>query len=154
MTDAELMGAALDQAALGLDAGELPIGSVVAGDGVIVARTFWQSRNGLLAHPELLALQGANRRGVTLYTTLEPCLLCMAAAMFTFAEQVVFALESPTDGGTAVGDVWNPAAGSVSPYRLPAVTSGVRRDESAQLVREFLEREPESPFAPWARTLV
>jgi tRNA(adenine34) deaminase len=148
------MGAALEHAALGLDAGELPIGSVVAADGGIVARSYWHSREGLLAHPELVALQEANRRGVTLVTTLEPCLLCMAAAMFGFAERVVFALESPTDGGTTIGDVWNPAARSVAPYRFPAVEAGVRREESAALVREYLRRKPESPFARWAETLV
>jgi tRNA(adenine34) deaminase len=153
LSDEELMGAALEQAALGLDAGELPIGSVVVEDGEIVARAFWHSRNGLLGHPELLTLQEANRRDVALVTTLEPCLLCMAAAMFSFAERVVFALESPTDGGTTIGKVWNPAVGAVSPYRLPAVVSGVRRDESAELIRKFLRREPEPPLAGWARTL-
>ena len=148
------MGAALEQAALGLEAGELPIGSVVAADGEIVARAFWHSGDGLLTHPELMALQEANRRDVTLVTTLEPCLLCMAAAMFAFAERVVFALESPTDGGTSIGQVWNPAAGSVTPYRLPEVSGGVRRDESVALIREFLARGPAAPFARWAQTLV
>ena len=148
------MDAALAQAALGLDEGELPIGSVVVADGEIVARSYWQSGDGLLAHPELVALEQANRRDVTLVTTLEPCLLCMAAAMFAFAERVVFALESPTDGGTAIGDVWNPAAGSVAPYRFPAVERGVRREESVELVREFLRREPASLFARWAETLI
>jgi tRNA(adenine34) deaminase len=148
------MGAALEQAALGLEAGEVPIGAVVAADGEILARSHWDSRDGLLAHPELVALQQANRRGVTLVTTLEPCLLCMAAAMFAFADRVVFALESRTDGGTAIGDVWNPAAGSVAPYRLPSVEGGVRRDESLELVCEFLRREPASRFARWAETLI
>jgi tRNA(adenine34) deaminase len=148
------MGAALEQAALGLEAGDMPIGSVVAADGEIVARAHWRAADGLLSHPELIALQRANRRGVTLATTLEPCLLCMAAAMFQFADRVVYALESPTDGGTRVGEVWDPAAGSVSPYRLPEVEAGVRRDESSELMREFLARFPESPFAPWAQTLV
>jgi tRNA(adenine34) deaminase len=147
------MGAALEQAALGLEAGELPIGAVAAAGGEIVARSYWRSRDGLLAHPELLALQQANCRGLALVTTLEPCLLCMAAAMFAFAERVVFALESPTDGGTTIGDVWNPADGSVAPYRFPAVEGGVRREESVELVREFLRREPTSRFAPWAETL-
>jgi tRNA(adenine34) deaminase len=148
------MGAALEEAALGLEAGEVPIGAVVVADGEIVARSHWRASDGLLAHPELVALQQANRRAVTLVTTLEPCLLCMAAAMFQFAERVVYALESPTDGGTRIGDVWDPAAGSVAPYRFPAVEPRVRVEESALLVREFLERFPGSPFARWAATLV
>jgi tRNA(adenine34) deaminase len=148
------MGAALEQAALGLEAGELPIGCVVFADGEVLARSHWRAADGLLAHPELVALQRANRRGLTLVTTLEPCLLCMAAAMFQFADRVVYALESRTDGGTRIGDVWNPATGSVAPYRFPAVEEDVRRDESARLVREFLARFPESRFAPWAQMLV
>ena len=148
------MGAALEQAAHGLEEGELPIGAVVAADGEIVARAYWRARDGLLAHPELVALQRANRRSVTLVTTLEPCLLCMAAAMFAFAERVVFALESQADGGTSIGDTWNPAADSVAPYGRPTVESGVRRDESQALVRQFLDRYPGSPFARWAQTLV
>lgn len=148
------MRAALEQAALGLEAGEMPIGSVVAAEGEIIAGGYWQAAEGLLAHPELVALQQANRRGVTLVTTLEPCLLCMAAAMFQFADRVVYALESPTDGGTRIGEVWNPAAGSVSPYRFPGVEAGVRRDESRALMQEFLARFPDSPFARWAETLV
>jgi tRNA(adenine34) deaminase len=148
------MGAALEQAALCLEAGDMPIGSVVAADGEILARTHWRAADGLLTHPELVALQRVNRRGVTLVTTLEPCLLCMAAAMFQFADRVVYALESPTDGGTRIGEVWDPAAGSVSPYRFPEVEADVRRDESSELMREFLARFPESRFAPWAQTLV
>lgn len=154
LSSSDLMGTALEQAALGLEAGELPIGCVVAAGGEIVARAHWRAADGLLAHPELLALQQANRRDVTLVTTLEPCLLCTAAAMFQFAERIVYALESPTDGGTQIGDVWDPAAGSVAPYRIPAVEPGVRREESRRLVREFLWRFPESPFARWAGTLV
>jgi tRNA(adenine34) deaminase len=148
------MDAALEQAALGLDDGELPIGAIAAADGEIVARAYWQSRDGLLAHPELIVLQQANRRDVTLVTTLEPCLLCMSAAMFAFAERIVFALESPADGGTSILDVWDPAAGAVAPYGRPKVVGGVRRNESAELVREFLERNAGSPFARWAATLV
>jgi tRNA(adenine34) deaminase len=154
VTDAELMGAAFEQAELGLKAGELPIGSVVASEGKIVSRAFWRLEDGLLAHPELVALQAANRRDVTLVTTLEPCLLCMAAAMFAFARRIVYALESPTDGGTRIGDVWNPATGSVAPYRFPHVVGGVERERSRQLVASFLERDRDGPLARWAETLV
>ena len=148
------MGAALEEAALGLEAGDMPIGAVVAGDGDIVARAHWRASDGLLAHPELVALQQAERRHVRLVTTLEPCLLCMAGAMFAFADSVVFALESPTDGGTSIDDVWNPAKGSITPYRVPEVERGVRRNESLQLMRTFVERHPAAPFARWAETLL
>jgi tRNA(adenine34) deaminase len=150
MGDAALMDAALEQAALGLAAGEVPIGAVAVADGEIVARAFWRLNSGLLAHPELRTLQQANRRRLSLYTTLEPCLLCMAAAMFSFCERVVYALESPTDGGTTIGHVWDPGAGSVRPYDFPTVLSGVRREESSDLVREYLRLNPN---ARWARTL-
>lgn len=98
------MGAALEQAARGLDAGELPIGAVIALDGEILARAFWRL-DGLVAHPELLVLREADRspdvngrQDLALYTALEPCLLCMSAAMFSWCGRIVYALESSTDG--------------------------------------------------------
>jgi tRNA(adenine34) deaminase len=155
------MSAALEQAARGLAAGELPIGSVVALDGKILARAFWRLNDGLLAHPELLVLRDADRSAdvggrraeLALYTTLEPCLLCMAAAMFSWCGRVVYALESPTDGGTTIGERWDPG-GAEAPYRFPEVIGGVSRDESVELVREYLRRAPASPLSTWARTLV
>jgi hypothetical protein len=64
------------------------------------------------------------------------------------------ALESATDGGTQIRNVWDPAAGSVSSYGFPAIERWVRRDESRELVREFLARFPRSAFWRWGRTLV
>jgi tRNA(adenine34) deaminase len=157
------MDAAVAQAELGLAAGELPIGAVLTLDGAVVARAFWRyQRNELLAHPELLVLVEAERnhdlsglrRDLTLYTTLEPCLMCMAAAMFSFCGRVVFALESQTDGASRIAETWNPAAGSEAPYAVPEVTGGLRRAEAAELVRTFLARQPDGPMARWARTLV
>jgi tRNA(adenine34) deaminase len=156
-----LMSAALDQAARGLDAGELPIGAVVALDGEILAQAFWRLNGALLAHPELLVLIEADRSpdvagrraDLALYTTLEPCLLCMSAAMFSWCGRVVFALESPTDGGTAIGERWDPG-GESAPYRFPDVIGGVRREDSLELVRRYVRRAPPSPLATWARTLV
>jgi tRNA(adenine34) deaminase len=159
--DVALMDAALEQATFGLEAGELPIGSIAVFEDEIVARAFWRRAGGRLAHPELLVLMdadhslelGSRRRSLSLYTSLEPCLLCMAAAMFSLCGRVVFALESPTDGGTRIGDVWDPGAGSEAPYRFPSIVGGVRRAESAELVREFLRRLPDGPLTSWARTL-
>ena len=156
-----VMSAALDEAARGLDAGELPIGAVVTLGGEILARAFWRLNDGLLAHPELLVLIEADRSpdvagrraDLALYTTLEPCLLCMSAAMFSWCGRVVFALESPSDGGTAISGQWDPG-GESAPYRFPDVIGGVRREDSVELVREYVRRASPSPLAAWARTLV
>jgi hypothetical protein len=56
-----LMSAALEQATRGLDAGEVPIGAVVALEGEILAAAFWRLEDGLLAHPELLVLLEGDR---------------------------------------------------------------------------------------------
>jgi tRNA(adenine34) deaminase len=156
-----LMCAALEQATRGLETGELPIGAVVALDGEILARAFWRLGDGLLAHPELLVLLDADRssdaagrrKDLSLYTTLEPCLLCMSAAMFSWCGRVVYALESRTDGGTAIREAWDPG-GDAAPYRFPKVTGGVRREDSVKLVGEYLRHAPPSPLTSWARTLL
>jgi len=82
MTDAEWMQAALAEARLAAEAGEVPIGAVVVRDGAMVAR----GHNRVLrdidptAHAEIVALRSAalalgNYRlnGCTLFVTLEPC---------------------------------------------------------------------------------
>jgi len=59
---------------------------------------------GVLRHPELVVLLEADlrvasrRRDAILYTTLEPCPMCMGAAMAFFVGTVVYALDSPLDG--------------------------------------------------------
>jgi tRNA(adenine34) deaminase len=85
--DERLMQEALVLAERGLAEDEQPIGAVVALDGRVVGSGFWRYRpDGLLDHAEIVALRDAEQDGrlggrraeTTLYTTLEPCLLCMA----------------------------------------------------------------------------
>jgi tRNA(adenine34) deaminase len=164
--DEAMMAEALSEAQRGLEAGALPIGAVVALRETVLTREHWRyDGRRLLEHPELLALRGAERDhdlrrqrgGVTLYTTLEPCLLCTGAAMTFLVGRVVFALESPSDGASSVAAAWEPALGHPAngvPYRVPETLAGVGRAESLALVRAYLEREGDSPFAEWARTLV
>jgi tRNA(adenine34) deaminase len=77
----------------------------------------------------------------------------MSAAMFSWCGRVIYALESRTDGGTEIGKVWDPG-GDAAPYRFPEVIGRVRREDSLELVREYIRRAPASPLAAWARTLV
>ena len=88
-TDDFYMGEALAAAREGLAAGEVPVGAVVVGEGgKILARAFNQpiALHDPTAHAEVLALRQAaalvgNYRlpGVSLYVTMEPCLMCVGA---------------------------------------------------------------------------
>src|SRR5215831_11152326 len=88
MSPEDLMGLALEQARLGLAAGEVPIGAVLVIDHEIVARGFNQPISACdpTAHAEVLVLREAARKignyrltGADVYVTVEPCLMCVGA---------------------------------------------------------------------------
>jgi tRNA(adenine34) deaminase len=87
---------------LGLEAeniGNLPIGAVIAIGGEIVGEgknTIWEPEIRLDRHAEMEALRSVSSelwdrsRSMTLYTTLEPCLMCMGAIMLHHVGKVIF----------------------------------------------------------------
>jgi tRNA(adenine34) deaminase len=101
------MRAALEQACLGLAAGEVPIGAVVVMNESIVARAYNQpiAASDPTAHAEVLALRAAaahvgNYRltGARVYVTVEPCLMCVGALVHARVEEVVFGAVEPRWG--------------------------------------------------------
>jgi tRNA(adenine34) deaminase len=161
--DEEFMAVALAEARKGLAANELPIGAAVALDGEVLAATHWRigEQPRLVDHAELVALRAAedarplgraDRGRSTLYTTLEPCLLCMGAAMSFLVGRIVYALEAPLDGASDVAEIWQPRLGHPRdgfPYGLPEISGGVGRAASVALFQEFISRNPK---AEWAKT--
>ena len=158
------MRQALALAQLGLDADEMPVGAVVTLGEEVVGSGHWQYRSdGLLDHAEIVALRAAERdprshgrRGkTTLYTSLEPCLLCMGGAMSFGVGRIVYALEAPFDGASTVTKQWQPALGFPPPgyqvFSNPDVVGGVCRDESLSLMRTYVERHS---GRAWLRALL
>jgi tRNA(adenine34) deaminase len=103
----DFMSAALEQAVLARDAGEVPIGAVVVLDNTIVGRGFNQPiRSGdPTAHAEIVALRDAAHRvgnyrltGATLYVTIEPCLMCVGALVHARIATLVFGAAEPRTG--------------------------------------------------------
>ena len=164
--DLDWMAEALAMAEHGLSAGELPIGAVVVAGGKVVGRAFTQERTQgrLLVHAELLALDQADRThavtrvGTVLYTTLEPCLMCLGAAAAAMVDRVVFALASPGDGAGDLARLWDDRrrADDIAHVRLPPVTGGVGADASRDLFRRFRDARPatDDPLAAWAESLL
>jgi cytosine/creatinine deaminase len=80
--DAGYMKLALEEAQTSYDEGGLPIGAVMVENGIVIARGHnHRVQDGdPTAHGEMDCLRRAGRRtrydGVTMYTTLSPCMMC------------------------------------------------------------------------------
>ncbi len=138
-----LMAAALDEARRAREAGEVPIGAVVAVDGAIVGRGFNQPIGSAdpTAHAEVMAIRDAARRvgnyrltGSTLAVTIEPCLMCVGAMVHARIGTLVFGAAEPRSGAIV---------STVRGGELPGhnhrfeIVSGAREAECRELMQEF-----------------
>jgi len=134
------MREALAAAQRGLLAGEAPVGACVVHDGRVVASAHTAVASGpdATAHAEILAVRAACRElrtpslaGCSLYVTVEPCAMCLAALHYAGIDRVWFgaglaAMQAAT--GREIG-------GPVPPGMT--VTGGLLADECVALLTEW-----------------
>jgi tRNA(adenine34) deaminase len=112
-------------------------------------------------HAELVALEQADRLGLPyeqrrrarLFTNLEPCLMCMGAAMSFFLGEIAYGLESPGDGAVNLVEAWDRNVDDLPGYQLPRITGGLLREESIRLFERYVSACPPGPMRDWAETL-
>jgi tRNA(adenine34) deaminase len=139
----DAMQAALAEARLAAEAGEVPIGAVMIDEDSVIARG--QNRvlrdNDPTAHAEIVAMRAAaaalrNYRltGCTLYVTLEPCAMCAGAMIHARLDRLVFAAPDPKAGacGSVVSVINHPRLN----HRM-WVEQGTGAEEAAELLRSF-----------------
>ena len=141
------MRMALDLAHEAESSGEVPVGAVVVMAGEVIGRGYNApiQRSDPTAHAEILALREAcaavaNYRleGATLYTTLEPCVMCAGALVAARIAKVVFGARDLRFGG--VRSKYRLADSEVLNHRLE-IDEGVLGAECAELMlRFFAER--------------
>ncbi len=87
--------------------GEVPVGAVLVHDDAIIGTGYNRSIQDAdaTAHAEIVALRDAGARvgnyrltGATLYVTLEPCLMCVGAAVQARVARLVFGAVDPKAG--------------------------------------------------------
>ena len=146
MDDDALMEVALAEASEGAEAGEVPVGAVVAVGDRIVARRH-NERESLIdptAHAELLALRDAAAEvgswrlaGATLVVTLEPCPMCAGAAWAARLDRVVWGAPNPDAG--ALGSLYHLGAAPRLNHEFE-LGHGVRAEECASLLADFFAK--------------
>ena len=142
------MGEALAEARNALARGERPIAAVAVVDEAMVARAHdrVQETNDPTAHAVVVALREAARKlgsarlgDATIFTTLEPCAMCVGALLESDVEALVYAVPNRVDG--AAGTVIQIAQHDALPRRI-RVVSGIRRDEAEELFVALPARAP------------
>lgn len=141
--DAQFMAEALEQARLGAQLGEVPVGAVLVRDGEVLGRGFNQpiASRDPSAHAEMVALRAAalavdNYRlpGSTLYVTLEPCSMCAGLIVHARVARLVFAASEPRAGvASSRGQFFQQ---DFLNHRV-LVEGGLLAEESAELLRGF-----------------
>jgi tRNA(adenine34) deaminase len=140
--DERCMQQALEQARAASQAGEVPIGAVVASEDRVLGAAFNQPiRAGdPTAHAEVLALRQAAKAvgnyrlpGATVYVTVEPCLMCAGALVNARVARVVYGVAEPK---------WGALRSLVRLDTLPLnhrpeVAEGLMADECRRLLVEF-----------------
>ena len=129
--------------------GEVPVGCVVVMDNHIIGRGHnrTESLKDPTAHAEIIALSAAattvgdwRLTGATVYSTLEPCLMCTGALVLARPDRVVFGATDPKFG--CLGSRYDVAADNRFNHRFQVVP-GVLADDAARLMREFFRQKRE-----------
>lgn len=138
------MDAALAEARLALDHGDVPIGAVVvdaAGAVIAVGHNERELHHDPTAHAEVVALRRAaealgswHLEGCTLVVTLEPCTMCAGAVVAARVGRLVFGAYDPKAG--AVASLWDVVRDPRLNHR-PEVVGGIAEPECAALLQDF-----------------
>ena len=146
MTDRDFMREAIHEAELAAEAGELPVGCVIARGGGILARAHneCEARGDATAHAELLAIRRASRAmkdwrltDCTLYVTLEPCPMCAGALVQARLGRLVYGAPNPGQG--CAGSLYRIPEDPAFPHFCPS-DGGVLQDECRALLEGFFPR--------------
>lgn len=142
------MEAALRQAQMAADSGEVPIGAVVVCRDRIVAtgHNMTETLGDPTAHAEMIALTaacdavgGKYLNDCTLYVTVEPCPMCAAALGWAQLGRLVYGASDPKRGYSQfrMTDADGNATAKTLLHPKTTVTSGILQEQCSQLVKDF-----------------
>ena len=145
-TDEHFMDQAIAESMFSLEKDLLPVGAVAVCNGEIVARAHKEG-NGASYHDHAeqnlvrdKLVDGCNiksLRGFTVYTTLEPCSICLGLMVGFRVMRIVYGIDDPYGGGVCLLDH------NVLPPRhkrdYPGITGGVRTGVIRHNFRHFFK---------------
>lgn len=141
MTDVEYMKIALEEGKKSLKCDDIPIGAVIVCDDKIIAKAYNQKEknNSVIGHAEIIAIKKANKKmknarldGMTIYTTKEPCLMCMGVILSARISKIVYGAKDSRFGTSHL------ASNNNFNHKCECV-GGVLENECSQLISHFFK---------------
>lgn len=145
-SDIGFMREALKEAQKAFRKNETPIGAVAVLNNQIIARAhnLRETQKNPLGHAEIILLQKLSRKlkcwrmnDLTLYVTLEPCLMCMGALIQARMGKLVFGALDPKGG--ACGSLYDFAQDFRLNHRIEVVPL-ILKEESSHLLSRFFKK--------------
>lgn len=141
------MDAALEEARLAAERGEVPVGAVIVHDGAIIARAGNRTRecNDPTAHAEIVAIREACEKlgserltGADLYVTLEPCAMCAGAISFARIRRLYFGASDEKGGAVTSGTRFYTLP---TCHHAPDVYPGIGEADAAEMLKSFFKKQ-------------
>lgn len=141
--DIKYMELAYKEALKALAIDEVPVGAVLVQDGRVIAKAhnLRETKQLVTAHAETLVIERACKKlkswrleGCTLYTTLEPCIMCSGVIINSRIEKVVYG---------ASDDKWMSLEQLVNQDNAlnhkPIIISGILKEKCATLITKYFK---------------
>ncbi len=153
------MQKALDQARNALAKGEFPVGCIIEYKGEVLVTSSRIGTTGSVSnevdHAEMIDLkkltqipQDINRDKAALFSTIEPCVMCLGATILSGIGKIVYAYEDVMGGGTQCNLHKLTTLYAQSPI---SVVSNIMRTESLALFRAYFQ-DPDNRY--WEGSLL
>ena len=152
MSDKEYLQLAIEEARKSAEAGGFPAGAVIVKDGEIIARSGSgkEGSNDPTAHAETSVIRKAceklgtsNLKGVTMYESLQACLMCFSVANWAKISKIVFAAKKTQEmvsKGYYEGVTDEAKVNQENTHHIEVVHFSELEQESLQVVKEWEEQ--------------
>lgn len=147
MDDKEFLQKAIEKAKESISKGGFPAGAIIVKEGRVVGEgiALGNKLNDPSSHPEMESIRSAckeykttNLTGCTLYASMEPCVMCLGASMWSSITRIVYALSKTKVSTEYYGGSYDQAEiNSKFNHPIEIVHLSELEEDSLKVVREW-----------------
>ena len=145
--DKKFMLLALKEAKKALLIDEVPVGCVIVYNNKVVARGYnkREKEQDATSHAEINAIRKASKKinnwrlcDMDLYVTVEPCIMCAGAIMWSRFRRVIYGAKDPKGGalGTSINIFDTP---NINHH--PEIIGGVLEEECSSIIKNYFKEK-------------